>query len=231
MSEELKSINTPVPDEVLTMRILQTLPPSYGTFRTVWNNVSIYDPSLTNLAAKLVEEEQQLKAKNNGVIDPADVAFFATHPSRIQQQQQQQQQQQLTDDAKAVRGGHNEGRGDTRIPHSLVCPKQIMTATYHSRLKQKQRSSLRIQRSLIKFSQQPSWWQRLQERRSQQTRKLLLLRQTRSQRVRLPRQESRRTQRCSPRQPQQKERWELRLKRQQLIRLPIITMLRRQKTN
>ena len=110
MSEELKSINTPVPDEVLTMRILQTLPPSYGTFRTVWNNVSIYDPSLTNLAAKLVEEEQQLKVKNNGVIDPADVAFFATHPSKIQQQQQQQ----LTDDAKAVRGGHNEGRGSNK---------------------------------------------------------------------------------------------------------------------
>ena len=129
LSKELKNIHTPVSNEVPTMRILQTIPPSYGTFQTVWINVSIYDPSLTNLAAKLAEEEQQLKAKNNAVIDPADVAFFATHQSRIQQQQQQQRQQ-LTDDAKAVRGGYNEGRGDTRISRSLVCSKRLKTANH-----------------------------------------------------------------------------------------------------
>ena len=83
MGEELRSVNAPVSEEVLIMRIIQTLPPSYDTFQTVWNTVATGDQTLVNLTAQLVNEELRVKARNNGSLNPADVAFFATHPSNV----------------------------------------------------------------------------------------------------------------------------------------------------
>ncbi len=107
MGEELRSVNAPVPEEVLIMRIIQTLPPSYDTFQTVWNNVVAFDQTLVNLTAKLIAEELRIKSRNNGGVNPADVAFFATHPSRIQQKQ-------LEEAALATKAGNNGGHeGET----------------------------------------------------------------------------------------------------------------------
>lgn len=110
MGEELRSVDAPVPEEVLIMRIIQTLPPSYDTFQTVWNNVVAFDQTIVNLTAKLVAEELRIKSRNNGGVNPADVAFFATHPSRIQQKQ-------LEEAALAAKAGNNgghEGTNDNR---------------------------------------------------------------------------------------------------------------------
>jgi hypothetical protein len=54
MSEELRSVNSPVPEETLIMRILQTLPPSFDNFPRFWNNVNLSEQTLTNLTSKLV---------------------------------------------------------------------------------------------------------------------------------------------------------------------------------
>ena len=90
MGEELRSVNAPVAEDVL---IIQTLPPSYDTFQTVWNNVAAWDQTLVNLTAQLVNEELSVKTRNNGGLNPgwecniswpSDVAFFASHPSNIQ---------------------------------------------------------------------------------------------------------------------------------------------------
>lgn len=105
MGEELRSVNAPVPEEVLIMRILQTLPPSFDTFQTVWNNATAVDKTLVNLTAQLVNEELRVRTRNNGGLNPADVAFFATHPSRIQQNQ---------DDACATKSGYNGGNGGNK---------------------------------------------------------------------------------------------------------------------
>jgi hypothetical protein len=54
MSKELRSVNSPVPKEVLIMRILQTLPPSFDNFLTFWNNVNLSEQTLTNLTSQLL---------------------------------------------------------------------------------------------------------------------------------------------------------------------------------
>ncbi len=101
MAEELRSVNSPVSEETLIVRILQTLPPSYKSFLSAWDSVPRADQTIANLTGRLVTEE--LRAKMQGGTDPADVAFFASHPTRIQQQQVLQQQQQHSE-ANAARG-------------------------------------------------------------------------------------------------------------------------------
>jgi hypothetical protein len=84
MSEELRSVNSPVPEEVLIMRILQTLPPSFDNFLTFWNNVNLSEQTLTNLTSKLLAWEMKLQTRNNDVMNPTDVAFFPhTHQESI----------------------------------------------------------------------------------------------------------------------------------------------------
>ena len=85
MADELNSVNSPVSEETLIVRILQTLPRA--------------DQTIANLTGRLVTEE--LRTKTHGVADPADVAFFASHPSRIQQQQMIQQYQSEANPARS----------------------------------------------------------------------------------------------------------------------------------
>ncbi len=83
MADELKSVGTAIDDLTVLVRIFQTLPPSYRYFISAWESVPRSEQTLTTLTARLITEE--LRGKNYGV-DPADTAFFASHPSRIQQQ-------------------------------------------------------------------------------------------------------------------------------------------------
>jgi len=89
MADELRSVNSAVSDETLIVRILQTLPPSYRSFLSAWDSVPRADQTIANLTGRLVTEE--LRAKTHGGVDPADVAFFATHPNRIHPLQNQHQ--------------------------------------------------------------------------------------------------------------------------------------------
>jgi gag-polypeptide of LTR copia-type len=81
MADELRSVNSAVSDETLIVRILQTVPPSYRSLLSAWDSVPREDQTIANLTGRLVTEE--LWAKTHGVVDPADVAFFATRPNRI----------------------------------------------------------------------------------------------------------------------------------------------------
>jgi hypothetical protein len=63
MAEELKSVNAPVTDAILIMRILQTLPPSFDVFQIIWNTVPSIQQTVANLIARLVTEEQRLRTR------------------------------------------------------------------------------------------------------------------------------------------------------------------------
>ena len=86
MADELNSIECHVSEQALIVRILQTLPPSFRHFLSVWDSVSPADRTLVNLTARLVTEELRSKSLNDGQADPVDVAFFASHPNRVKKE-------------------------------------------------------------------------------------------------------------------------------------------------
>lgn len=119
MAEELRSVNSPVDDDTLIVRILQTLPPSYRPFLSAWDSVPRADQTIANLTGRLVTEE--LRSKSSGEIDPADTAFFATHPSKILQQKQSE--------ANAAHGkGTND---DNHRNHYKMSNKNDSRGSYH----------------------------------------------------------------------------------------------------
>ena len=86
MADELNSIECHVSEQALIVRILQTLLPSFRHFLSVWDSVPSAERNLVNLTARLVTEELRSKSLNNGQADPVDVAFFASHPNRVQKE-------------------------------------------------------------------------------------------------------------------------------------------------
>jgi hypothetical protein len=52
----------------------------------VWDSVPSAERNLVNLTARSVTEELRSKSLNNGQADPIDVAFFASHPNRVQKE-------------------------------------------------------------------------------------------------------------------------------------------------
>ena len=83
MAEELRGVGQPHTVDMIVSKIIQTLPPSYAVFKTMWSGLPVADQTMANLTAKLSEEERKLNDRSNGIISPQDVAFFATHPLRL----------------------------------------------------------------------------------------------------------------------------------------------------
>ena len=83
MAEELRGVGQPQTVDMIVSKIIQTLPPSYAVFETMWSGLPVADQTMANLTAKLSEEEKKLNDRSNGIISPQDVAFFATHPLRL----------------------------------------------------------------------------------------------------------------------------------------------------
>lgn len=106
MADELKSVNSPISDESLVVRILQTLPPSYLPFLSAWDSVPKANQTVANLTGRLVTEE--LRSKMRGGPDDADLAFFATHPSRLNHQQQSEAN---SAQGRGFRGNNFNNRG------------------------------------------------------------------------------------------------------------------------
>ena len=119
MSEELKSVGAEVSQEILIMRILQTLPPSFDVFLVIWNTVPSVEQTIINLIARLITEEQRIKARNGGTEAPADTAFFATHPCRSQQQSSRQNESAYVTNADHWnrRGRQNQDQRSNRHHH------------------------------------------------------------------------------------------------------------------
>ncbi|XP_045022916.1 uncharacterized protein LOC116936156 [Daphnia magna] len=83
MAEELRGVGQPQTVDMIVSKIIQTLPPSYVVFETMWSGLPVADQTMANLTAKLSEEERKLNDRSNGIISPQDVAFFATLPLRL----------------------------------------------------------------------------------------------------------------------------------------------------
>lgn len=106
MAEELKSVEAPVTDQQLIERILQTLPPSYYNFISAWESVPLAERSISSLTSRLILEETRMKSRTNGP-NPADIAFFASHPNN----KQQQAIDCNSENAYAASKSYNGGRG------------------------------------------------------------------------------------------------------------------------
>ena len=105
-TKECLVTGTIVTEEVLIMKILQTLPPSYDVFQIKWNTVPTIEQTLTNLVGRLVIEERRLENRNEELETPAVSAFFAPHPSRIQQQK-------LVEDAYIAKNERRDGTSES----------------------------------------------------------------------------------------------------------------------
>ncbi len=53
MADELRSVDSPVSEETLIVRILQTLPPSYKLFLSAWDSVPRDEQTIANLTGRL----------------------------------------------------------------------------------------------------------------------------------------------------------------------------------
>jgi hypothetical protein len=107
MADELKSVGTAIDDLTVMVRIIQTLPPSYRYFISAWESVPRSEQTLTSLTARLITEE--IRGKTYGV-DPADTAFFASHPSRVQQRSEANAAQSKAADRNYSPDGHQQYR-------------------------------------------------------------------------------------------------------------------------
>ena len=108
MADELSNVGAPVSDEQIEDRILSTLPPSFHGARAAWETLlSGEHRNLIRLTARMVLEETRNKALPGGGINPADVAFFASHPSKIQKSTDENTETAAHGD---YRGGYR-GRG------------------------------------------------------------------------------------------------------------------------
>jgi hypothetical protein len=79
LAEELRNLESPVTEQQLVVKIIQTLPPSFRSFRSAWGNLPRNEQTIANLTPRLVNEEAISRAANNGAMDPTDAAFFAFH--------------------------------------------------------------------------------------------------------------------------------------------------------
>ncbi|XP_046654657.1 uncharacterized protein LOC124348477 [Daphnia pulicaria] len=69
MAEELRGVRQPQSIDIIVSKIIQTLPPSYAVFETMWSGLPVADLTMANLTAKLSEEERKLndRSKRNTV--------------------------------------------------------------------------------------------------------------------------------------------------------------------
>jgi hypothetical protein len=69
MAEELRGVGQPQSIDIIVSKIIQTLPPSYAVFETMWSGLPVADLTMANLTAKLSEEERKLndRSKRNTI--------------------------------------------------------------------------------------------------------------------------------------------------------------------
>ncbi len=109
MADELANVGAPVTEVQLEERILTTLPPSYHAAVAAWDTLPRdANRYITQLTARMVLKETRIKARTGGIQNTADVAFFATHPSR---QRKPPTEEKLIDNCYAAGSEHNGGRG------------------------------------------------------------------------------------------------------------------------
>jgi hypothetical protein len=77
----------------------------------MWSGLPVADQTMTNLTAKLSEEERKLNDRSNGIISPQDVAFFATHPLRLKS---------AAENALATRSDNNSKVNKVRLKVSIT---------------------------------------------------------------------------------------------------------------
>jgi len=110
MSDELSNVGAPVSYDQLEERILSTLPPSFTAVRAAWETqVQGADRNITRLTARMVLEETRIKS--SGGENPADIAFFAMHPSRIKKQTEENADTAFVAQRGRGRGYRARGRG------------------------------------------------------------------------------------------------------------------------
>jgi hypothetical protein len=68
---------------MIISNIIATLPSSFGVFDTMWHGIPHAEKTMVNLMARLSEKERKLNKRSNGVPNHQDVAFYASHPSRV----------------------------------------------------------------------------------------------------------------------------------------------------
>jgi hypothetical protein len=79
LAEEPRNLESPVTEQQLVVKIIQTLPPSFRSFRSAWDNLPRNEQTIANLTPRLVNEEAISRAANKATttMDPTDAAFFA----------------------------------------------------------------------------------------------------------------------------------------------------------
>ena len=114
MSDELQNVGAPVTYIQMEERILSTLPPSYHAVVAAWETQPRDENrNILTLSARLILEETRIKGRDGGFSNPADVAFFASHPSRQKKSVTYENQIDKAYAAGGGRGGY-QGRGGQR---------------------------------------------------------------------------------------------------------------------
>lgn len=114
LARQLNEIGSPISEGLIISKILMTLPSSYRSFLSAWNNCDESKKTLKMLEVRLLAEENMDKMASLNVKSQDDAALWAAN---------RKSKWQPTTDTK---GHHNDtkgGGGDARKPQCAFCTK------------------------------------------------------------------------------------------------------------